>query len=1028
MAETWKVVGGADRGGVIVRTECELNSDVAESRLATGSVVKELEVRDGRLKYELLSGTGPALGWVTMNLRGKELLVKTVGEVQAPKAVRSGPFSQWASTAPKEASDESTSDGGSQDVNSGASSENEVEKIPVEKEPTEDEKEAFRQYTEKFGEARDGSKQGYNRKAFPWYTRQPQATSTPSAELRAALAFKPKESSKRCKLRMWDIDSEGEEIPLCTRCFMPVGEFAYQGRQGRQSCVHTECMAQVLMQEAQEEDEARATRENEKKLKNRKEYDIGWRMDSVPKSSSLAERMGCSPAPQGLCCLVLDEASNTVRVAATLEPSASVNLEYLLLALKVRRHACREPLFSLDPVDPQNLEKCPQKKVYEPQWLAGTSVGDVMFQADYFLKELALGEYTMPVAGMLSVFDWSELTDGKKNWAGREWFVVKKAEMRLAEDKTLVPFVKMGVEAREQVVTKNGLQDAPVTGANHPLKKFAEAFTRNFDLIAERKSVIFHLRELAKASVMAKYLIDSHARVDPSWFDLAEEVCKSTAPESHPEIPQLWNMRGNSRIQVKNGRVVDMVTGGQSSLQAIYGGVEFGLDRFQLAQRTAIGGQTGGMPGMQLGQTGRPMFMPQRFQLQQRGETPQGVDLNLDKFSLSSPERFAGCLPPCSASPDSLEGRVTLGKTFLKIWREKSYSGFKEEDKDLLMAVFGSPQCDRTEEGIAFVPPDPNMDYVVKIRNLTGEEKSLRERRKNRFFDKNFVVGNPGVEFPRCWTSRFQIEQEGRFAASAPAKLGLVKVEVDDTFERILTRDILPAAAPEFHRSTEDGTVFRIYKIGSLEVRSTQDLEGNEKIGAVFSNRAPGTEMKPGSMSNVAREGEKMVQGKVYIEAMESEQEGVAACNFYVVLETEAKNFIVTEKLQNGTTTWVVNPSNLEDRNSLARLLFSVDSKDNICVSDVKQVQASHSQPAQQGTTSSNRKGYAKAIFKAISGRSFRGKWGGMVRRYVGSSSSLSTNLGRAGLSRSTEFLNSLWSARKDPKPELLTAKVPGLY
>jgi hypothetical protein len=38
-------------------------------------------------------------------------------------------------------------------------------------------------------------------------------------------------------------------------------------------------------------------------------------------------------------------------------------------------------------------------------------------------------------------------------------------------------------------------------------------------------------------------------------------------------------MRGNSRIQLKNGKLVDIITGGQSSLQAIYGGVEFGLDR-----------------------------------------------------------------------------------------------------------------------------------------------------------------------------------------------------------------------------------------------------------------------------------------------------------------------------------------------------------------------------------------------------------------------------------------------------------------
>ena len=71
-----------------------------------------------------------------------------------------------------------------------------------------------------------------------------------------------------------------------------------------------------------------------------KEYNIGWRMDSVPTNVALAERMGCRPGPQGLCCLVppachmmclanrvftmptigqvLDDGSKTVRVAATL--------------------------------------------------------------------------------------------------------------------------------------------------------------------------------------------------------------------------------------------------------------------------------------------------------------------------------------------------------------------------------------------------------------------------------------------------------------------------------------------------------------------------------------------------------------------------------------------------------------------------------------------------------------------------------------------------------------------------------------
>ena len=60
---------------------------------------------------------------------------------------------------------------------------------------------------------------------------------------------------------------------------------------------------------------------------------------------------------------------------------------------------------------------------------------------------------------------------------------------------------------------------------------------------------------------MAKYLVDSKARIDPSWYRLADEIVKGAPPEPHMEIPQLWNMRGNSRIKLKNGRLIDMVTG-----------------------------------------------------------------------------------------------------------------------------------------------------------------------------------------------------------------------------------------------------------------------------------------------------------------------------------------------------------------------------------------------------------------------------------------------------------------------------------
>ena len=62
---------------------------------------------------------------------------------------------------------------------------------------------------------------------------------------------------------------------------------------------------------------------------------------------------------------------------------------------------------------------------------------------------------------------------------------VSGAAVQMSEDNALLPNVKMGVEAREQVLGENGFEDVKTTRANHPLVRYAEAFTHNFDLIAE---------------------------------------------------------------------------------------------------------------------------------------------------------------------------------------------------------------------------------------------------------------------------------------------------------------------------------------------------------------------------------------------------------------------------------------------------------------------------------------------------------------------------------------------------------------
>lgn len=850
------------------------------------------------------------------------------------------------------------------------------DQLAGEKQITDEEDKALCKYEEKFGQARDGSQGGFNRVSFSWYTPKP-ANPVPNDGLQvaaqaAALAAK---NNVTPPLRMQD--GEGEDVTLCARCFLPLGDVAYEGRQ-KNSFVHAECMAHVLCQEAQESEDKQLQEQRETKLQSRLEHCIGWASEKIPQHGYVAEQLGCTLAPNALCCLVLDEAARTVSIAATHEPAAAVNLEYLLLALRVRRHASREPLFSLDPVDVHNIEKSAQKKRFEPEWLSGTSVGDVMFQADYFLKELAMGEYTMPVVGMPSVFDLSEMQGSDRSWAGREWFVVKKAEVRMAEDKTLIPFVKMGVEAREQVMVKTGMEDAPITGANHPLKRFADAFTRCFDLIAERKSVVFHLRELAKASVMAKFLVDSKTKIDQSWYDVADKLISTTVPDPHPEIPQLWNMRGNQRIQLKDGKLVDSETGMQSNLHAIYGGVQFGLDRFELAQRSSLPGFQMQQPGlapsesmqsMQLGPSGRPMFMPQRFQLSQRGEAPQGVDLNLDKFSLSSADNFAGQLPPCGISLDSTEAQVTLGRVFLQKLEQRSYKMLDKEKQDLLTAIFNAAMTDRTSDADAFIPPDPSLQYIQKIKSLVQEEASWLERRKAAFCSKNFVVGNAGTEFPRSWTSRFQVTDSQ--AGAAAMNSALVRLPIDESFETFFVSELLPTAAPEFNKATEDGVFFRIYKFGNIEVRTMTEIGEPEKVVAAFSVRLPAFDFKAGLKCPERIESEALGKVSIYAEAIETvDSKPLERCHYYVVLETDAGNVVITEKQADGSISWSVNPKNLQVRNSLAKQILMREIQDKqLTVQKVKGLTISHS--LRKPATFVDQKRYMRAVVQMVEGKAY---------------------------------------------------------
>eukprot|EP00439_Symbiodinium_sp_Y106_P063691 s1741_g9.t3 len=70
----WEVVGGSDKGGILVREGQSTTSKQLADRLSTGALVEELDLRGERLQFKRLTGTGPETGWVSLSVSGKELV------------------------------------------------------------------------------------------------------------------------------------------------------------------------------------------------------------------------------------------------------------------------------------------------------------------------------------------------------------------------------------------------------------------------------------------------------------------------------------------------------------------------------------------------------------------------------------------------------------------------------------------------------------------------------------------------------------------------------------------------------------------------------------------------------------------------------------------------------------------------------------------------------------------------------------------------------------------------------------------
>lgn len=261
----------------------------------------------------------------------------------------------------------------------------------------------------------------------------------------------------------------------------------------------------------------------------------------------------------------------------------------------------------------------------------------------------------------------------------------------------------------------------------------------------------------------------------------------------------------------------------------------------------------------------------------------------------------------------------------------------------MLREVFNPNLSDRRSEGDRFIPPDTDAEYIQELRCLVKEEECNRERRKHAFFSKDFSCEGPGQLFPSSWRASFQISSTAAAQATGSGVARLLHERPDYKTKAALPvlEAVVNGSVPEFCKGAEDGMKFRIYRFGSLEVRTTQAYGGSEEVGVVFSVQAPQASSCEAYRSHFL-ESDRITKATIYV------VDGSAqSYHVYCVFETDHGSTVVTERFDDGTITWEVDPVALDVRNSLARVCGSDDCRGaKVTVRDIALYKASQERMA----------------------------------------------------------------------------------
>mmetsp|Transcript_113154 Transcript_113154/g.352715 ORF Transcript_113154/g.352715 Transcript_113154/m.352715 type:complete len:295 (-) Transcript_113154:32-916(-) len=229
--------------------------------------------------------------------------------------------------------------------------------------------------------------------------------------------------------------------------------------------------------------------------------------------------------------------------------------------------------------------------------------------------------------------------------------------------------------------------------------------------------------------------------------------------------------------------------------------------------------------------------------------------------------------------------------------------------------------------------------------------------------------------FPASWAPSADIvKQSSAKQQWVPPQSGLLQSRVKLQVHAPGTERVLQAEKPVFDKVTEDGTRFRIYQVGGVEVRTVQEDGCKEVIGAAFSSRAP-VKAQTSFMGFGVKDSEIIVKVLEYVEGDRdgAKQSAASECRYYAVLETDQGNLIATEQLGDRTLTWEDNPISLEARNYLAKVTRHAECR-NACVT-VADLKAHRSAEAQKAGAPLP-EAYVRSVFARAQQPSVRGPAG----------------------------------------------------